>query len=104
MEAAVFSGFIFVSTISIVEMTYLTEKRRIENRELEAVIAAFADPASRFVAIPVNTAIAQAVVSIPRALVPDLPDRVISATAFALGIPLVTADRQIQSSSIETIW
>ena len=104
MEAAVFSGFIFVSTISIVEMTYLTEKQRIEKGELEGVLTAFADPASRLVAIPVNTAIAQAVVSIPRALVPDLPDRVISATAFALGIPLVTADRQIRSSSIETIW
>jgi hypothetical protein len=35
--------------------------------------------------------------------VADLPDHVISATAFTLDI-LVTVDQQIQSSSIETIW
>jgi predicted nucleic acid-binding protein len=36
-------------------------------------------------------------------MVPDVPDRVISATALALGLPLVTANRQIRASGIETI-
>jgi predicted nucleic acid-binding protein len=41
---------------------------------------------------------------IPRDAVPDLPDRVISATALALGLPLVTRDARIREAGIETIW
>jgi PIN domain nuclease of toxin-antitoxin system len=40
----------------------------------------------------------------PRNEVPDLPDRVIAATALALRLPLATRDREIRASGIETIW
>ena len=36
--------------------------------------------------------------------VPDLPDRIISATAVALRVPLVSRDGKIRASQIETIW
>jgi predicted nucleic acid-binding protein len=42
--------------------------------------------------------------SIPRADVPDLPDRIIAATAVYLGVPLISRDRAIRASSVETIW
>ena len=41
---------------------------------------------------------------ISRDEVPDMPDRVIAATAAALKVPLVSRDRKIQSSTIETLW
>ncbi|WP_218651474.1 hypothetical protein [Nostoc sp. C057] len=42
---------------------------------------------------------------IDRATVPDMPDRIIAATAFCLGLPLVTRDLQIQAlTNIQTIW
>jgi len=41
---------------------------------------------------------------IPRSSVPDLPNRVIVATALALGLPLVIRDGKIRVSGIETIW
>ncbi len=41
---------------------------------------------------------------IARADVPDLPDRVIAATAWHHSVPLVTRDGKIRSCGIETIW
>ena len=39
-----------------------------------------------------------------RAQVPDMPDRIIAATALSLGLPLVTRDGRIRDSGIRTIW
>jgi predicted nucleic acid-binding protein len=41
---------------------------------------------------------------IARAAVPDMPDRIIAATAHHLGLPVVTRDRKILASSVQTIW
>jgi predicted nucleic acid-binding protein len=36
--------------------------------------------------------------------VPDMPDRIIAATALALDLPLVTRDGKIRAAGIRTIW
>ncbi|MDY7076564.1 MAG: hypothetical protein SXV54_06520 [Chloroflexota bacterium] len=41
---------------------------------------------------------------VPREQVPDLPDRVIAATALYLGVPLISRDRKIRLSDVTTIW
>jgi predicted nucleic acid-binding protein len=42
---------------------------------------------------------------ISRQIVPDMPDRIIAATALHLNIPLVTKDHKIQAlQNIYTIW
>jgi predicted nucleic acid-binding protein len=41
---------------------------------------------------------------ISRSLIPDMPDRMIAATALALGVSLVSRDQRIQSSGVPTIW
>lgn len=48
--------------------------------------------------------VATALRRIPRSVVPDVPDRIIAATALYLGLPLVTRDRRLQSAGIQTIW
>jgi len=48
--------------------------------------------------------VATALKDIPRNLVPDMPDRIIAATALHLGLPLVTRDRRLQAAGIDTIW
>ena len=45
-----------------------------------------------------------AVAEISRAAVPDMPDRIIAATARRHGLPLVSRDRKIRACGIETIW
>jgi PIN domain nuclease of toxin-antitoxin system len=54
--------------------------------------------------VEIDRGVADAVAQIPRAVVPDMPDRIIAATAPNLGLPLVTADYKIQASSLQTIW
>ena len=59
------------------------------------------DPDSAFQPISLTVEIAFALREIPRSSVPDLPDRVIAATALSLGPPLVTCGRKMQASGIE---
>jgi PIN domain nuclease of toxin-antitoxin system len=104
MNDALQASAILVPTMSIIEITYLVEKGRIEAAYLPAVLEKLKNPGSGFLDVPMDLDIAQAMSKIPRSMVPDLPDRVISATALALGLPLVSADRRIRASGIETIW
>jgi predicted nucleic acid-binding protein len=53
---------------------------------------------------PVDAGVADALPNIPRDVVPDMPDRIIAATALHLGLPLVTRDRRLQAAGIQTIW
>jgi PIN domain nuclease of toxin-antitoxin system len=52
----------------------------------------------------IDREVADAVALIPRSVVPDMPDRIIAATALHLNLPLVTADHKIQASQVQTIW
>jgi predicted nucleic acid-binding protein len=56
------------------------------------------------VEIPFDKYVAQAMQQVERSQVPDLPDRIIAATALSLKLPLISRDRKIQMSSVETIW
>jgi predicted nucleic acid-binding protein len=61
-------------------------------------------PDSGLFIAPVDAGVADALPKIPRDVVPDMPDRIIAATALHLGLPLVTRDRRIQAAGIQTIW
>ena len=95
---------VYVASVSLVEVVYLVEKERLPEVALERLNNALADPASGFVTAPLDLAVAQALRRIPRDVVPDIPDRIISATALRLGLPLVTRDPDIQKTELKTIW
>ncbi len=95
---------VYVSAISLVEVIYLVERRRIPVEALQRLGAALKDPASGLAVAPLETAIAEAVQKVPRDILSDMPDRIIAATALHLGLPLVTRDQRIQSAGIQTIW
>ncbi len=95
---------VFVSAISIVEAIYLIERGRVPFEALQRLESGLKDPVSGLLVTPVDEAVAQAVYRIPRDVVPDLPDRIIAATALHLGLPLVTRDRRLQDAGIRTIW
>jgi len=56
------------------------------------------------VEIPFDRNIALTLRQVDRSQIPDLPDRIIAATALYLNVPVISRDRQIQLSSIDTIW
>lgn len=102
---AIQSGFpIFVASITIVEITYLVDKRRLTPDQLAIIKDVLRRPDSAFVVVPLTHAIAETLSRVRIDEVPDMPDRIIAATALHLDVPLVTRDRRIRSASLDTIW
>ena len=95
---------IYASAISLVEMVYLVEKGRLPHAIIERLSNAIASPDAEITIAPVDEKVALQTREIPRAVVPDLPDRVIAATALRLKLPLVTRNRKIQTAQIKCIW
>jgi PIN domain nuclease of toxin-antitoxin system len=99
------NGIIFVSSITIIELIYLIEKGRIPQDVLDLLRNALDDVTTAFRMIEISREIADDVENIPRQTVPDMPDRIIAATALHLNLSLVTKDRKIQTlQNINTIW
>ena len=104
LAAMTAGGPILVPSISLVEITYLIEKGRIPAQALPRLIAELSDPAAALTPAPLDLAVAETISRIPRHVVPDLPDRVIAATALVYQLPLISRDRQIQAANLNTIW
>ncbi|MFB2838443.1 type II toxin-antitoxin system VapC family toxin [Floridanema evergladense] len=106
LEQAVNEGnFIYFSAITIVEISYLIERGRLAGEVLTRVLNAADDPNVGILLAPLDRNISATIQQIDRATVPDMPDRIIAATALSLSLPLVTRDAQIQAlTNIQTIW
>jgi PIN domain nuclease of toxin-antitoxin system len=105
LEQTAFAGEpIYISAISIIEICYLIDKGRLPPLVLQRVVDALQDANSAVEIFPVDLEIALALPRIARVDVPDMPDRIIAATALHLNVPLVSRDRKIQASGIHTVW
>lgn len=94
----------YVPTICLVEIVYLTEKGRIPvnlSTQLQAELLA---NSNNLVASALTEEVVEALSRIPRQKVPDMPDRIIAATALHLGLPLISKDRKVQTAEIEVLW
>jgi PIN domain nuclease of toxin-antitoxin system len=97
--------YLFISALTLVEMRYLVEKNRIGAAVLARIEQELDESDPMIVVTSVDRIVANAIASIPRLIVPDMPDRVIAATALALGLPLITRDAQIrQLTNISAVW
>jgi PIN domain nuclease of toxin-antitoxin system len=74
---------ILIPAISLVELTYLVEKGRIPPDARKKLVELLAIPGGPYELAPLDADVAEAVELIDRHIVPDLPDRVIAATALA---------------------
>lgn len=105
IDLAEASGTIYVSAITIVELIYLTEKGKIPPDVLNLLRDAIDDPNTAFRLLELTREIVDEVENISRIIVPEMPDRIISATSLFLNLPLVTKDSKIQNlQNIKVIW
>jgi predicted nucleic acid-binding protein len=80
------------------------EKGRIPADALPRLQQELDSPNGVLTLTPFDRVVAETMQSIPRTQVPDFPDRIIAATAWHLGVPLVSRDARIQASGMATIW
>ena len=106
IEEAIASGAgVYISSISVVELTYLVEKGRLPEAALEQLYQVLAGADACLKVAPFSLEVAQRLRQIPRETVPEMGDRMIAATALALGLPLVSCDRKIRNLTvIEVLW
>jgi len=106
MDSAIQANLpIYIASISLVEMVYLMERGKIPTVAFDQLMATLDESTSAFEVAPLDRTITLALASIDRAIVPEMPDRIIAATAQSLGLPLVTRDHRIQNlSTLTTIW
>ncbi len=105
LELAIRDGDpVYVASISLVEIAYLVEKGRLPVATFDRLDQALDDPGSGLTIRSLDQDVARSLRRVRRDLIPDMPDRIIAATALHLGLPLVTADRKIQASGILTLW
>ncbi len=95
---------IAVSSITFIEMVYLIEKGRIPPQRFSQLATELNFPDSLFVEYPVNLNIARALSRVDVGQIPDMPDRIVAATALHLNVPVISRDGKIRLSTIQTIW
>jgi PIN domain nuclease of toxin-antitoxin system len=95
---------IAISAITLAEIVYLIEKDKIAPVAFDRIVATLMQPNATLVEIPFNYAIARAMRQIDRTQIPDLPDRIVAATAIHARVPIISRDNKIRSSTISTIW
>ena len=105
VDDAAENGTLFVSSITIVELTYLIEKDRVPKEVLAKLREALDDDATAFELAGLSRRVADELQNIDRSIVADMHDRIVAATALHLVLPLVTSDGNLQRlSNVETIW
>lgn len=93
-----------IATITLVELVYLIDRVKFPVSVLNSLTGVLRGKNALFTLVPLSAKIAYSVARVARDDVPDMPDRIISATALMLRVPVITADERILRSSVETIW
>lgn len=103
-EAETGNATILISAITLIETIYLAEKKKIPSEILQSLLDKIGNSVN-YVVIPITLEIAISIQKIKRENVPDMPDRIISATAKNVNCKLITKDEKIRKCNVvETIW
>jgi PIN domain nuclease of toxin-antitoxin system len=103
-EAAISRNKIAISSISLAELVYLVEKSRLPAEAYRQLTDALADPEHVFTEAVFTTATVESMRRISRAEVPDMPDRMIAATALYFDVPVLSRDQRIRTANLMSIW
>lgn len=95
---------IALSPISVAEVVYLMDKNRLPASACDDLRRALSNPNHVLVEAPFTVEVVDVMRQVPREDVPDMPDRIVAATAIFLSVPLISRDGRIRASGIQTLW
>jgi PIN domain nuclease of toxin-antitoxin system len=88
---------ILLSVISLAEVIYYVREKPRSRVGLH-------DPDHVPEEAPVTAEIIEALIDVPRSDIPDMPDRIVAATAVYFGVPTISRDGRIRVSKVQTVW
>jgi predicted nucleic acid-binding protein len=92
---------VYLSAITLMEVLYLSEARRVDVGLSELIERVNAS--TNYEIVPVGADVVLAAAEVDD--VPELHDRVVAGTARLLGVPILTGDEVIgKSRQVQTIW
>ena len=103
-KAAAARRKIALTPISLAEVVYLVEKNRMPASAFDDLRTALSNPNHVLEEAPFTVEVVDAMRQVPREAVPDMPDRIVAATAVFLNVPLISRDSRIQVSAVHTVW
>ena len=103
-EAARKDDEIAISAITLVEIVYLVERNRIPAGYFSQLMTDLDSNDSILVEVALSPVIVRTLTKVDWSQVPDMPDRIITATALHLNVPVISRDHKIQASNVSTIW
>jgi len=83
---------IFVPSIVLIEAIFLLQRQRVPESIVLQLLQLSEDPSASICVTPLNMAVVSALSEFGPAVIPELSDRIIAATARALNLPLITTD------------
>lgn len=95
---------IAVSAISLAEIVYLVEKGRLPQNAYADLKSALTDTEHVLKEAPFSIDIVESMRLVERSAVPDMPDRIVAATALYFSVPVISRDGRIRTSSVQTVW
>jgi len=91
---------ILVPSITLVETIFLLQRQRVAQEVVDQLVTLSEEPDASIYVTPLDMQVARAVGEFGPAVVTDLPDRVIAATARVHNLPLLTTDQAIAESGL----
>lgn len=99
------AGGIIVPSIVLVEFIYLVERHRIPRDLIRRIVDLVGQTDIAYRMVPLDFDVARRLESVDRESVPDMPDRIIAATALVYKVPVLTKDSRLRKlGAIETVW
>ena len=96
---------IVVPTIVLVELVFMAERKRIAPEMVARAFGALTPDSANYRIAPLDVATVRTLQTIDRTDIPEMPDRIIAATAKRLHVPLITYDKMIlMSNAVSVIW
>lgn len=92
------------SSMTLAEIIYLSERGRIHPDTLGRLLRATGQATSVLADVAFDRSVAMAMQQIDPVVVPELPDRIIVATATFYQVPIISKDHRITASGVAVIW